>query len=239
MRPINQNVYAWVVGIVLLVLSARNAYVQNNWEERVLVLERTVGELRSEVSTLRATKEVGIQEVAPAASRSGWREKVASARVNAIRAANPDPTPLKPLAVQDAETIKQVMQARKRGGYGGNEADPEHIGGFLKNDTASWEPLFWNWLIHTQKISTLVDIGCGSGLVTNYFHERGVDVTCVEGSNEGVQNNNLPGALCDSLAMLALEEPYALESVESNGKAFPKPYTDLWCLFPSRLLISQ
>eukprot|EP00240_Pyramimonas_obovata_P005831 CAMPEP_0118923764 /NCGR_PEP_ID=MMETSP1169-20130426/2172_1 /TAXON_ID=36882 /ORGANISM="Pyramimonas obovata, Strain CCMP722" /LENGTH=329 /DNA_ID=CAMNT_0006864801 /DNA_START=72 /DNA_END=1058 /DNA_ORIENTATION=+ len=188
MRSINQNVYAWVVGIALLLLSLHNAFVQNSWEKRVLELERTKTELRNEISTL-ALKITGL------GSRTGdsvGAQRPASARVNAIRAANPNPTPLKPLAVADKDEAKNIMASRMRGGYGGNEDDPEHIGGFLKNDTASWEPLVWNWLIHTQKISSIIDIGCGSGLVPNYFHQRGVDVTCVEGSNEGVQNNALP-----------------------------------------------
>ena len=202
MRPINQNVFAWVVGITLLVLATHNAYVQNATEEHVVQMERTIRELRSEVSTLReATKK---EDITPAGSRSGWREKVASARVTQLRAANPDPTPLKPIAVQNAEDIKQAMHLRVKHDYGGNENDPEHVGGFKKNDTGSWEPLVWNWLIHTQKITSLVDVGCGSGLVPNYFHQRGVDVTCVEGSNDGVLNNALPGAFLGSAALLRL-----------------------------------
>jgi len=117
--------------------------------------------------------------------------RVASARVHALRAENLDPKGLKPIAPSEKEAPKIVSERRKNN-YGGDENDPVHIGGWMNNDTYSWEPKLWNWLIHTQQIKSLVDVGCGTGAATSYFHKRGVDVTCVEGSSEGIANSLLP-----------------------------------------------
>jgi len=184
---INQLNFAWVAGIIFLALTIRNAFIQNAWELRVLEIENELVVLREKYEA------VGSQVGTPSfISNAKNMVRVASARVHALRAAHPNPKGLKPVAPATEAQAKDIVAERRKHRYGGDENDPQHIGGWLANDTQSWEPKLWNWLIHTQKIKSLVDVGCGSGLVTNYFHERGVDVTCLEGSSEGIQRSHLP-----------------------------------------------
>lgn len=115
-----------------------------------------------------------------------------SRRVHALRRMHPNPKPLPPLAMADTKHASQVEFQRKRAGYGGDASDGAHIGGWKHNDTQGWEPNVWNWLIDIQKVNTFMDIGCGAGIVTKYFLDRGVDARCVEASNEAINHSFVP-----------------------------------------------
>jgi hypothetical protein len=41
-------------------------------------------------------------------------------------------------------------------------------------------------------VHSLIDVGCGRGISTSYFYRRGVDVLCVEGSHDAIQQSYLP-----------------------------------------------
>jgi len=41
-------------------------------------------------------------------------------------------------------------------------------------------------------VKSLLDVGCGKGISSTYFHYQGVDVTCVEGSHDAVTQTLLP-----------------------------------------------
>ncbi len=41
-------------------------------------------------------------------------------------------------------------------------------------------------------IRSLIDVGCGKGVSTNYFRKLGADVLCVEGSHDAVMQSLLP-----------------------------------------------
>jgi len=99
---------------------------------------------------------------------------------------SPPPQPV--LAIDN--DIKKEIYA-KRGIYGGKD-DPVHVGGFLQNDTSSYEPWIWDWLINEMKIESMVDVGCGRGISTQYFSQRGVKAHCFEGSSDGVKNSLVP-----------------------------------------------
>mmetsp|Transcript_27456 Transcript_27456/g.52286 ORF Transcript_27456/g.52286 Transcript_27456/m.52286 type:complete len:374 (+) Transcript_27456:681-1802(+) len=116
----------------------------------------------------------------------------ASMRVHALRHAHPNPRPLPPTAVVDSEVGRQVEERRKRAGYGGDSTDGEHIGGWKRNDTNGWEPRLWDWLIDVQKVESFIDVGCGAGVVTKYFLDKGVDARCVEASNEAINQSFVP-----------------------------------------------
>jgi 2-polyprenyl-3-methyl-5-hydroxy-6-metoxy-1,4-benzoquinol methylase len=75
------------------------------------------------------------------------------------------------------------------GEYGG-EADKKagrsHVGGFTFNDTATYDPDLWKWWANNLKVKTVLDIGCGMGISTDFFLRQGMKPTCLEGSNEGL-----------------------------------------------------
>eukprot|EP00238_Polyblepharides_amylifera_P014512 CAMPEP_0196598450 /NCGR_PEP_ID=MMETSP1081-20130531/94328_1 /TAXON_ID=36882 /ORGANISM="Pyramimonas amylifera, Strain CCMP720" /LENGTH=336 /DNA_ID=CAMNT_0041924149 /DNA_START=473 /DNA_END=1481 /DNA_ORIENTATION=- len=108
-------------------------------------------------------------------------------RVALLRSDKRNSTPLPPLVVDTSQGQQaKLLLARRQNGYGGDALDAAHIGGWLRNDTNGYEPKLWDWLIETQHISSFIDVGCGAGLVTKHFHDRGVDALCVEASNEAI-----------------------------------------------------
>jgi len=50
----------------------------------------------------------------------------------------------------------------------------------------------WNWMLGPLAVKSLVDVGCGKGVSTNYFKKHGADVLCVEGSHDAVMQSLLP-----------------------------------------------
>jgi len=102
----------------------------------------------------------------------------------------PSPPPQPTLRISD-DTLSQKIDS-KRGIYGG-KGDAAHVGGFLQNDTQSYEPWVWDFLINEMQIKSMVDIGCGRGISTNYFHKRGVNAQCFEGSPDGIARSLVPG----------------------------------------------
>jgi 2-polyprenyl-3-methyl-5-hydroxy-6-metoxy-1,4-benzoquinol methylase len=73
--------------------------------------------------------------------------------------------------------------------YGG-EADKAagrgHVGGFVFNDTATYDPDLWRWWANDLKAKTVLDVGCGMGISTDFFLRQGMKPTCLEGSHEGL-----------------------------------------------------
>ena len=58
-----------------------------------------------------------------------------------------------------------------------------HLGGYTigEPDPASWYPEMWKWLINELDIRTMIDLGCGEGYTTEFFHNLGVRSVGVEG----------------------------------------------------------
>lgn len=103
----------------------------------------------------------------------------------------PTPLPGVKLFGEEAAAAKRARRRVHPEGYGGS-SDAYHLGGFLRNDTSSFEPMLWDWLLSVQKISSFLDVGCGMGYSSKWFMDRGVEVLCVEGSNEAVEQTLLP-----------------------------------------------
>ena len=80
---------------------------------------------------------------------------------------------------------------KSRGVYGG-VGEARHIGGFTHNDTDGQSPALWTWMIQELNVHSLLDVGCGRGLSTKWFYDRGADVLCVEGSRDAVNQTVLP-----------------------------------------------
>ena len=50
----------------------------------------------------------------------------------------------------------------------------------------------WNWMMGPLAVKSMLDIGCGKGVSTEYFHRHGAQVLCVEGSHDAVTQSLLP-----------------------------------------------
>jgi len=94
---------------------------------------------------------------------------------------SPDPVP----------PPKALVAKKSKTMYGGSlEAD--HVGGFLQNDTQSYEPRIWEFMTKVLGVESVMDIGCGRGISTKWFYDHGCRVHCAEGTTEGVETTVLP-----------------------------------------------
>lgn len=107
--------------------------------------------------------------------------------------------PLDPLALPAGQAINlpsvrikdEKADAQRQNTYGG-KGDGKHLGGFTTFDGHGVSPLVWTHMIQDYGVHSLLDVGCGRGISTRWFLEHGVDVLCVEGSHDAVENSFLP-----------------------------------------------
>jgi SAM-dependent methyltransferase len=101
---------------------------------------------------------------------------------------NVNDTPPRPM-----KALREEGELPKRRGFYGGGSDPNHIGGFLHNDSASYEPLLWLFMIDILRIKSVLDVGCGIGVSSNWFRRYGRlnqnQVLCIEGSADAVNHS--------------------------------------------------
>lgn len=79
----------------------------------------------------------------------------------------------------------------KRKIYGG-AGDKKHLGGFTEVDLDGISPDVWKHMVTKYGVKSVLDVGCGRGVSSLWFHLHGVDVLCVEGSHDAVERTMLP-----------------------------------------------
>jgi len=102
--------------------------------------------------------------------------------------------------ILDQHALDQLKQKREENvKYGGADIDPEHLGGFVTNDSDTYERELWEWFIDLFNVSSILDVGCGMGYSTAFFKNhlqhkwRGQEnVLCVEGSKDAVDQSLVP-----------------------------------------------
>lgn len=68
--------------------------------------------------------------------------------------------------------------------YSGMVVDTEkpHLGGYFPDgDPSSYCPELWSWLIAELRVSSVLDVGCGSGQALRYFLEHGCTGLGIDG----------------------------------------------------------
>jgi hypothetical protein len=122
-------------------------------------------------------------------------------------------------AAQALPSIQVETEEVQRGIYGG-KGDKKHLGGFTAYDPHGVSPAVWKHMITDFGVKTLMDVGCGKGISTLWFALHGVEVLCIEGSHDAVQNTLLPDP-----ANQVVEHDF------SRGPYWPgKTYDALWCV---------
>jgi hypothetical protein len=81
--------------------------------------------------------------------------------------------------------------------YYGGKGDKPHLGGFANNNVGmeGVSPATWKLIIEKHGIKSLLDVGCGRGVSTSWFHMHGVDAKCVEGSHDAWEQSLIPNQL--------------------------------------------
>jgi hypothetical protein len=102
--------------------------------------------------------------------------------------------------------------------YGG-VGDKPHLGGFTDLDHHGVSPAVWKWMVTEIGVHSVLDVGCGRGISTSWFYFHGVDVQCVEGSHDAIQNTVMP------------DPSRIVEHDFSRGPWWPdKTYDAVWCV---------
>jgi len=101
-----------------------------------------------------------------------------------------DPPPGKAEALPSIR-VQNDGEEVERGIYGG-KGDKKHLGGFTEYDGYGVSPAVWKHMISDYGIKSVVDLGCGKGVSTLWFHLHGAKVLCVEGSHDAVKQTLLP-----------------------------------------------
>lgn len=67
-----------------------------------------------------------------------------------------------------------------------------HLGGcIISNDMATWAPQVWDDLIVSEKIKSVIDVGCGAGHSLKYFLDMGLHAIGVEGYQPAIDSSSV------------------------------------------------
>jgi hypothetical protein len=103
--------------------------------------------------------------------------------------------------------------------YGG-AGDKKHLGGFTEVDIHGISPYVWRRMVTEYGIKSVIDVGCGRGVSTLWFHLNGLDALCVEGSHDAYVRSMLPDP-----------STQMVEHDFSRGPWWPsKTYDAVWCV---------
>lgn len=65
--------------------------------------------------------------------------------------------------------------------------DKSHLGGCsTSGDAGTYYPQMWEYLISKYRVKSVIDVGCGAGWSTKYFHEKDLRVLGVEGLQNAI-----------------------------------------------------
>ena len=68
-----------------------------------------------------------------------------------------------------------------------------HLGGYIcGGGPQTWTPKLWAWIVNEYNVKSVLDIGCGEGHSTKFFHMLGCDVLGIEGSQQAINNSVTP-----------------------------------------------
>jgi hypothetical protein len=113
--------------------------------------------------------------------------------------------PILDLPLQDAVALpsirvvdeKEIKREGHTGNYYGGKGDKPHLGGFANNnvDMDGVSPATWKFMIERHGIKSMLDVGCGRGVSTSWFHMHGADAQCVEGSHDAWEQSLIPNEI--------------------------------------------
>ena len=98
------------------------------------------------------------------------------------------------------------------------DQDAPHLGGnLLFGDANTWAPSAWNYILEQFNIKSMTDLGSGLGHAANWFSDKNISVTAVDGLSYNVENSIYPTQLHDLTTgpfLKTVELVYCVEVVE-------------------------
>lgn len=68
-----------------------------------------------------------------------------------------------------------------------------HLGGYVRGgDPGTWCPHLWRWIVKAFDIHSVLDVGCGEGQSTRFFHKLGCEATGVDGCRQAIVDSVIP-----------------------------------------------
>jgi len=129
-------------------------------------------------------------------------------------------------------------KGKKYAGIYGGKGDKAHLGGFTIYDGQGVSPGAWRWMIEEFGVKSMMDIGCGKGVSTLWFHLHGAKVLCLEGSHDAVSNSLLPDPTHQVVEHDFSRGPYwpedtydivwSVEFLEHVGRNYQYNYLQAW-----------
>src|SRR6266851_8199868 len=71
-----------------------------------------------------------------------------------------------------------------------------HLGGYIHGgDPGTWCPQLWSWVVREFGVQSVLDVGCGEGHSTKFFHELGCEALGVDGCQQAIEDSVIPGCV--------------------------------------------
>jgi SAM-dependent methyltransferase len=68
-----------------------------------------------------------------------------------------------------------------------------HLGGYVQGgDPGTWCPHLWSSVVKELQIQSVLDVGCGEGHSTRFFHDFGCEVLGVDGCSQAIRDSIIP-----------------------------------------------
>lgn len=78
------------------------------------------------------------------------------------------------------------------------DQDSPHLGGNIREGNPfTYAPSVWDYVVKRFAVRSVLDIGCGLGHASHYFHTMGLQVIAVDGLRENVRQSIYPSVMVD------------------------------------------
>lgn len=145
---------------------------------------------------------------------------------------NPEKEKLKLERSAEKLRIKEEKLLARKDKYMHSDERPHLGGNFKEVNIATYSPPAYEYLITDFEINSVLDVGSGIGHAAQWFAERGLDVTAIEGLEENVNEAVVPTILVDLTEQSFTKDVdlvYCVEVVEHIEEKYLDNLLDTLC----------